>query len=749
MPSKPEIFPPGKTSRSTLLAGGVIVLLALVVYWESFSVPFIFDDGPAISINPTIRHLWPLWGPLSPPVDGSGVTGRPLVNLSLAINYAFGGTSVRGYHLLNLSFHMLAGLTLFGLVRRTLLLPKLRQHWGSGARPIALMVAALWTIHPLQTESVICIVQRTELLVGLFYLFTLYCFVRGVEATAPNIWFGCSVVACLLGMASKELMVTAPVIVLLYDRTFVSGDFRTAWRQHRGLWLGLAATWVLLAFLVIRMGGTRGSAAGLGLGIPWWAYSLKQCQAIVHYLQLAIWPHPLVLDYGASVIYRLGEVGPQALLLLALVVGTLVALRRWPMIGFLGAWFFVILAPSSSVVPLVAQTVAEHRMYLPLAALVTLAVTTLYLTLGRRSLLVGLALTLGLGYATVRRGGDYRSDLSIWQDTVAKQPGNARAHTELGIALNRLNRKREALAQYQEAVRIDPTYALAQSNLGEALIQEKQFAAAIQHCEAALRSKPDFVQAHTNLAAALLSTNRVAEAQAHCEAALRLNPEFVAALSNLARAQLRNGRVAGAIASCEQALRLQPDAFEALAVYGDALARSGREREAIPRYEAALRLRPDSAEIHGKLASALTGCGRIAEAIPHYETALRLQADSAEIQSNFGSALYQTGRVEEAINHYQSALRLQPNYPEGHNNLASALFQAGRLPEAILQYNEALRLKPDYTEAHCNLGLALAQLGRTQEAIRQFEEALRLEPNYAPAHDNLSRLRAYLQKNPP
>jgi tetratricopeptide (TPR) repeat protein len=721
--------------------------MALMAYWRSFSVPLIFDDGPAISNNPTIRHLWPLGGPLSPPAGGSGVSGRPVVNLSLAINYAFGGTSVLGYHLLNLGLHVLAGLTLFGIVRRTLLLPRLRQRFGSEALPIALIAAALWTVHPLQTESVICLIQRTELLVGVFYFLTLYCFIRGVETNAPAAWFGCSAAACLLGMASKELMVTAPVIVLLYDRTFVSGDFRAAWRQHHRAFLGLAATWVLLAFLVVRMGGTRGSAAGLGLGIPWWAYALKQCQAIIHYLWLVIWPHPLVLDYGTDVIYRVGDVAFPAILLCGLVAGTFFALYRRPMLGFLGAVFFVILAPSSSVIPLVTQTMAEHRMYLPLAAVLVGFTLGLHHLLGRRGLLLCSVLAPGLIYVTAKRNTDYRSDLAIWEDTVAKQPNNTRAHTGLGIALNRINRKDEAEAQYREAVRLAPDYAIPQCNLAEALLQRGQTTEAIAHCEAALRSTPDFVEAHTNLAAALLKLGRIDEAMAHCEAALKLNPEFVAALSNLSRAQLQKGRTTEAIANCEKALRLDPDAFEALSVYGDALAHAGREREAIPRYEAALLLRSDSAEVHGNLASVLNRIGQIAKALPHYEAALRSLPDSAEIQSNYGSALYQTGRVQEAISHYETALRLRPNYPEGHNNLASALFQTGRLPEAVLHYNEALRLKPDYAEAHCNLGMALAQLERTPEAIQQFEEALRLAPDYTPARDNLNRLRANLRKS--
>ena len=116
-PSSPE------NRRGPLLAAALIALAALAVYANSFSVPFLFDDAPSVVDNPTIRHLWPLWEPLSPPHQHLGLTveGRPLLNLSLAVNYAISGPNVWSYHALNLAIHLLAGLTLFGIVRRTLL----------------------------------------------------------------------------------------------------------------------------------------------------------------------------------------------------------------------------------------------------------------------------------------------------------------------------------------------------------------------------------------------------------------------------------------------------------------------------------------------------------------------------------------------------------------------------------------------------------------------------------------------------
>ena len=177
------IAPPVASSRRSIwLAGALIVLAGLAAYHNSFKVPFIFDDVPAIVENPTIRQLWPLWIPLSPPHDsGLPVSGRPLVNFSLALNYACGGTAVGGYHALNLALHLLAGLTLLGVVRRTLLQPVLRARFGAAALPLALAVAVLWTVHPLQTEAVTYVVQRAESLVGLFYFLTLYCFIRAAE----------------------------------------------------------------------------------------------------------------------------------------------------------------------------------------------------------------------------------------------------------------------------------------------------------------------------------------------------------------------------------------------------------------------------------------------------------------------------------------------------------------------------------------------------------------------------------------
>ena len=696
-------IPVGRADWLRLVGGAILAAGAIAVYSRTFSVPLLFDDNPTIVDNSTIRH----WSTAFWPPINTTASGRPILNLSLAINYAISGTAVWSYHALNLAIHVLAGLTLFGIVRRTLV-----PRAGPAAALIAFSAALLWTLHPLQTESVTYIVQRAESLMGLCYLLTLYGFIRGAEADGRprRRWFALSVAACLLGMATKEVMVSAPLIVLLYDRTFVAGSFREAWRRRWRLHVALAATWLPLVWLVAGTGWNRSGSAGLDVGITPWAYWLTQFEAVARYLWLSVWPHPLVFEYGTFWVHHCGEVAPYTLVVVPLVAATLVALWRWPAWGFWGAWFFVILAPTS-LVPGAVQMIVEHRMYLPLAAVTTLAAMGIHAAVRRQSWVVFAALALGLGMLTARRNEDYRSVLTIWSDTVAKRPNNARAHNNLGLAWSEMpGRLNDAIAQYEEALRLKPDYAGAHNNLGNAWAQMPgRLNDAIAQLEEALRQQPDDAAAHTNLGNAW--------------------------------SQLP-GRLDDAIAQYEEALRLQPDYAGAHNNLGGALAQMpGRLHDAIDQFEEALRLQPDYAGAHNNLGLAWSQMpGRLNDAIDQFEEALRLQPDYAGAHNNLGLAWSQMpGRLDDAVAQFETALRLQPEDAEAHNNLGNVWSKMpGHLNEAIAQYEAALRLKPDYAKAHINLGLAWSQSpGRLNDAIAQFEAALRLKPDFAPGWHNL------------
>ena len=284
------------------------------------------------------------------------------------------------------------------------------------------------------------------------------------------------------------------------------------------------------------------------------------------------------------------------------VGATLLALWRWPVWGFVGAWFFAILAPSSSVLPVVTQTLAEHRMYLPLAAVLTLGVVGLQCLLGRRGLVIAAVLAVGWGGLTIRRNVDYGSAVAIWTDTVTKWPDNARAQYGLGAALLRAGRPAEAIPCYERALRLDPARADVCSDLGNALADAGRVPEAIQHYEQALRLNPDLADVHNNFGAVLYTAGRMAEAIPHYRRALQLKPEYLEAEYNLGLALFDAGRTGMAVVAFRAVVERAPGLVAAWCSLGRALERSGRIDDAAASFEEALRRAPDSAEARAGLA---------------------------------------------------------------------------------------------------------------------------------------------------
>lgn len=594
---------------SRWLAPWCIIAAVVLAYAGSLRAPFLFDDAGAVVDNTTIRQLWSL-DVFQPPADGSTTTGRPLVNFSFALNYAISGENAWSYHALNVALHVAAALALFGLVRRT------ASRWGA-LRParFALVVALVWALHPLQTETVVCIAQRTELLCGLLYLLALYAFGRATLNVAPassrqspdgrleagaTRWLVASVACCALGMLAKEVMVTAPLVVLLYDRTFVAGTFAAAWRARGACYLALAATWVLLAVLVLMHGGTRGVSAGVGVGVSSWDYLLTQCEALVLYLKLAAWPHPLVLDYGTRVVTDPGEVWWQALLIATLLGATLWALVRRPRAGFLGALFFLVLAPSSSVVPLVTQTIAEHRMYLPLAAIVT-GFAWLAARLVRNTVVAAVAGTLGCLVLTAARTQLYRDPAIVWVDTMLKEPRNPRAHHNLALLLRERGKTDAANARFARAIELDPRYVIARYNWAAALLEQGRTADAIAQFEAAIdlaekspgaSADPNLGDAHFQLATLAERAGDRAGAERHYEAALRTLPRHAGAHIKLGVLLARSERLEPAALHLRTAVEIEPANADALANLGNVYLLQEKPRDALACYEQVLRLRP-------------------------------------------------------------------------------------------------------------------------------------------------------------
>ena len=632
----------------------LLVIIGAAAYSNSFNGPFIFDDEYSIVDNPHILHLWPLGKAMSAPPQAT-VAGRPIASLSLAVNYVISGYSVWSYHLFNLLVHILAGLTLYGIIRRTLLCERLKGRFGKYAAVVAWVAAAMWVAHPLQTESVTYIVQRTESLMGLFYLLTLYSAIRAMESNKSLVWSVVSVVCCGLGMGTKEVMATAPALVLLYDRAFFAGSFTGALRRRWGLYSGLAATWVILAVLILP--GPRSATAGFSFSYKPFDYALNQCIVILHYLRLAFWPKGLCLDYNQPMIKEWVKVLPPMTVIavmLAVTVRGLICNRAW---SYPAAWFFGVLSVTSSFIP-IADLVFEHRMYLPLAGLTVLVVSTGYVLFERRSakrlgLILATAVICVLGLVTFRRNYDYRSAVSIWQAALNVVPNNSRAYKSLGGAYGRVGKYEDAIKACKEALRIKPLYAEAYYNLGDIYSKMGRYEEAAKCCEQAVKIKPDYAKAYNNLGFFYGKLGRDAEQIEAYKQSIKISPEYAKTYYNLGIAYSKGGRWQGAIEAFRQVLRIKPEDPEAYYSLGLAYNNVGRSEEAIESLKEAMRIKQDYAEAQYGLGIVYGGLGRWEEAKKALKDAIKIKPGYAEAHAMLGTACLATGDRDSALKEYK------------------------------------------------------------------------------------------------
>ncbi len=565
-------------------SGWLIIGLALLAYANSFRVPFLFDDVPSIAENAAIYPAphWPDALGLDLP-GGLTVSGRPGLNLSFALNTTLAGPGIVGFHVFNLLIHLGTGTLIWLVLGRALRRPPL-PGWTREAAPwLATITSAWWLLHPLQTEAVTYIVQRAESLAALSIMAALFAFDRGLAATGrvATRWFVAAALINALGMTTKEVVAVAPLLFWAYDRTFYAGTWRSALRARPLPYLGLAGGWLVTVTLLTTTAG-RGDTAGLNTTLTPWSYALTQVYAVPHYLRLIVWPTPLVFDYGQGTITDPAQLLGSGFVLTGLIAAVLVALRRQPVLGMAGLWWFLLLAPSSSIVPIATQTIAEHRAYLALLAPVTLlaAVVVRYATRIAIPLAIGVAVLLaGL---TFLRNQTYASAATLWNDTVAKRPGNPRAYHNAALAHFAAGHFMDALAANRAALALAPDDPETHYNLGLTLARLNRGPEAITAYRASLAAEPTHTAAMNNLALALQRSGKLAEAETWLQRALDREPTSAEIWGNLSLVQFDRQQFSTAAASAERAVSLAPQRAEAHDQLGRSLAAAGQLSSASP-----------------------------------------------------------------------------------------------------------------------------------------------------------------------
>ncbi len=577
----------------------VLLIVATAAYWPSFRGAFVFDDFGHIVYNwPRLQSFSTFWPELA-------WNTRPTIYLTLWLNYQIGGLNVLGYHVLNFAVHCVAGLTLFSLVRGTLRLPPLDNRWGRWADPMAFVAALLWLVHPLHTQAVTYIIQRCESMMGMFYLLCLYSVLRASQSARPWKWYVAGVAACWLGMGCKEVMATAPLVILLYDRIYLSSSWAMVFRRRWGFYLALVLAVAWLVVVVIRNAAVPSTGYTANDTPGPLAYLLSQPAIILHYLWLAVLPGNLCLDYRWPVAQHWGEIAVFGPAVLALFADSVLALVRWPRIGFLAFSFFVILAPTSSLNP-IADLAVDHRMYLPLALLIVLgllgfcaAVRPIVRPRRRRIPVYAVAVAVLLSLYAMRtfsRNLLFTKPDAVWRNVLRHAPDNARAYNNLGGCLYLAGDYDGALASFRRAIELQPKAPEAYDNTVRVLQRKGDLSRAAAILRQGIAVAPRSEMLHGDLGVVLDSQNKTGEAEAQYRLALECNPRYVQSHYHLGRLLLRRGDLEEAIDHLQTAMEINPLNAPCSFWLAWADQRCGRFPQAIRQYLQTLELDPALAQ---------------------------------------------------------------------------------------------------------------------------------------------------------
>ncbi|UCH22470.1 MAG: tetratricopeptide repeat protein [Deltaproteobacteria bacterium] len=673
--------------------------LSFLIYANTLESPFIFDDEGRIEENPHIRltHLSPK------ELAAAGFNSsksRPIAFISFALNYYFHQYNPVGYHLVNISLHILTGFILYLFLNTTLKISGPRSP-GNHPELIAFLTALIWLVHPVQTQSVTYIVQRMNGLAAMFFILSFWFYVKGrLVATGHTrwLWFAGSVLTWLVSLGCKQITVTLPFLVYLYEWYFFQNLSKD--------WFKRSLKYVLLIFLLFAVV----SFIYLGLNPIEKITSLRdyaqkeftlsqriftQLRVVVYYISLIFFPHPsrLNLDYDFGLSYSLFNPLTTFLSLIAIValVGLAFYLaQKERLISFCILWFFANLIIESSIIPL--AIIFEHRLYLPTMLAVLVPVVLAYRYVKPEKLYIALisAVIIICAYATFERNRDWKDDLTIWTDAAKKSPEKARPHINLGKALANRDRLDEAINHYSIAVRIKPDYAKIHYNLGNAFAKKGKTQEAIERYNHALELKSKFPEVHNNLASVLAKQDKIDQAIAHFSEALRMKPDYAEAHFNL----------------------------------GGVLFKKGMVSEAIKHYAEALQLDPSYSEAHFNLGIALEEQGLTDEAIKQYSEALKINPAYVEAQYNLAFAFHKQGKSSQAITHYESVLSIQPEYIPALNNLAVLYAIEGKYEMAVPLFKKTATLEPDNPGTYYNIARVYAIQGNSQESVDWLKKAI-------------------------
>jgi protein O-mannosyl-transferase len=430
-------------------AAAILLAVAMAAFANGLAGPFQFDDYNVIVHNPAVHDVAAWWDSMP------GI--RPLLKLSYAANW-MSGFGAPGFHAVNILIHCLNVLLVFAIARRL----AVRLNAGEASAKIAFWTAALFALHPAQTEVVTYISGRSVGLMAWFVLASVFAWLKADESSRPTAWRVASVLLMVLALGVKENAWSLPFALLLCEALRPDWRWRTALTRTAGHWAVLAGLAAMVWFVPGYWRLLEGSLQTRTL----WENLLTQIHGVTYLIGGPLLSLTLNIDPDlAAQAAWTPRLALEAAMLAGLVALALFQWRRRPWLGFGILWFFAMLAPTNSILPRF-DIANDRQLYLAMMGPALMVAAACWrATAEIRTVMVLAALGTVLGVATQIRNADYSSEVTLWQDAAAKSPDKARVFNNLGYALQQTGRFEDARTAYQRALALDPAHNKARSNL--------------------------------------------------------------------------------------------------------------------------------------------------------------------------------------------------------------------------------------------------------------------------------------------
>jgi len=653
-------------SLTTILPPVILVLVGVLIYSNTLQAPFYFDDNIRILKNPSVRMDRLTFSEIKKATvhDETG-TGRPISKISFALNYYFHKYDRQGYHIVNITIHIVTALLLYSFILTTLNLQHIVSNAHSADRSslnvehvhMAFWASLLWAVNPLHTNSITYIIQRMNSSAAMFYLFSFVLYIHGriAQTNSPHIksnsfnfkacmLFSGSFISWLFSLGCKQITAVLPFLIILYEFYFFR-HFDHKWIKTRlKYFFGIFFFIIVIALIIIGDNPLERFSRIRDFSNNEFTYLqriLTQPRVVIYYISLLFFPHPsrLQLDYDFPISSSLIE--PVPTILSVFTIGCLFffiffTARKNRLLSFCMVWFFGNLMIETTVIPL--AIIYEYRTYLPSMLLGFPVIIASCHFIKRRSVLILLCSSMALICAvwTYQRNTVWNNKVVFWKDNIKKSPFKARPNYQLAHAFSMNDKVEDAIDHYYKTILLDPEHVKAHNNLGIALEKKGSWSEAIAHYKKAMEILPSYIDPYNNLGNLMVKQNRV--------------------------------------------------------------------QEAIDIFHSALTFESDNSKTHYNLAVALEKIYDLDNALKYYAEALKTDSSYAEAHNNLGGIFFQKANIELSIHHFKKAIEVNPSYEEARNNLSNLLTFQKQLNKAVAEIKEKYKTDGANRDLQYDLG---------------------------------------------